>query len=391
VKNDSALGQIQRRMRRGRGPINGAIVLGALAYLCAVGLLVVAAWLISRASQQPPVLSLTVAAVSVRAFAVGRSGFRYAERLVGHEGAFRGLAELRVEMYEQIERRGPVRTHLLGRGDLLQRVVGDLDAMQDLPLRVVMPWAQAVVAGLVSVLVAWWLLPLAGVALLIGLVLAATLVPSVALAVASDSDRRLAPARGHLSGAMLTALRAAIDLRSMGAQQRAVADLAAADRTLERLSLTSARGAGAAAGLLSLIQGLVLVASAAAGVAGVVEGTLDGVLLAVVVLLPLAAFEASLALPAAALALRRVTLSRCQLARRAIAARNRSRSTASGPPAWCYADATSRGPVALRPPSPVSTSTSRPANASQSSDHPAAASRRSQPRSSDSYRSTVPT
>jgi ATP-binding cassette subfamily C protein CydCD len=296
-------------MNSGRGPIVAAILLGSLAYLCAVGLLTVAAWLIARASEQPPVLTLTVAAVTVRALALGRSGFRYAERLVGHEGAFRGLAALRVQMYEEIERRGPVKTRLLGRGDLLQRVVGDVDAMQDLPLRVVIPWTQAVVVGVVSVGIAGWLLPWAGFALLIGLTLAATVVPAVAMAVARDADRRMAPARGRLAGAMLTALQAAGDLRAVRGTDRAVADLAAADAELEDLALTSARGAGAAAGLLSLIQGVVLVASAAAGVAGVIDGSLEGVLLAVVVLLPLAAFEASLSLPAAALALRRVRAS----------------------------------------------------------------------------------
>jgi ATP-binding cassette, subfamily C, bacterial CydCD len=296
-------------MNSGRGPIVAAVVLGSLAYLCAVGLLAVAAWLIARASQQPPVLTLTVAAVSVRALAIGRSGFRYAERLVGHEGAFRGLAALRVQMYEEIERRGPAKTRLLGRGDLLQRVVGDVDAMQDLPLRVVLPWAQAVVVGVVSVCIAGWLLPWAGFALLIGLTLAATVVPAVAMAVARDADRRLAPARGRLAGAMLTALQAAEDLRTVRGADRAVGDLAAADSELEGLALTSARGAGVAAGLLSLIQGLVIVASATAGIAGVIDGTLEGVLLAVVVLLPLAAFEASLSLPAAALALRRVRAS----------------------------------------------------------------------------------
>jgi ATP-binding cassette subfamily C protein CydCD len=212
-------------------------------------------------------------------------------------------------VYEEIERRGPAKTRLLGRGDLLQRVVGDVDAMQDLPLRVVLPWAQAVLVGVVSVGIAGWLLPWAGFALLVGLVLAATVVPAVALATARDADLRLAPARGRLSGAMLTALQAAEDLRAMRGADRAVSDLAAVDSDLEGLALTSARGAGAAAGLLSLIQGIVLVASAAAGIVGVIDGTLDGVLLAVVVLLPLAAFEASLSLPAAALALRRVRAS----------------------------------------------------------------------------------
>jgi len=305
----SAVGSVNARMDRSRGLISGAVVLGALAYLCAFGLLAVAAWLIARASQQPPVLTLSVAAVSVRAFAIGRSCFRYAERLVGHDGAFRGLGSLRVQLYSKVEQMGPARTRTLGRGDLLQRMVGDVDGMQDFPLRVVLPWAQAVVVGLASVMVAWWLLPWAGVAMLVGLVLAATAVPALAMKVAADSDRAVANARGRLAAGVLAALQASVDLRSIGAAERATASLAHVDGELVDVQLRSSRGGGVAAGLLAFLQGGVVVASAVAGVAGVTSGQLEGVLLAVVVLLPLAAFEASLSLPTAALVLRRVQAS----------------------------------------------------------------------------------
>lgn len=309
MSRTSSVRRVAAHMDRARGRIAAAAALGAVAYVCAIGLLAVAAWLIARASQQPPVLTLTVAAVSVRAFAIGRSVFRYTERLVGHDGAFRGLGSLRVLMYERLERQGPARTGSLGRGDLMQRMVGDVDAMQDLPLRVVLPWTQAGIVAVLSVAVAWWLLPAAGVVMLVGLLVAATAVPALAMRAASDADDRVAGVRGQLSAAVLGALESAIDLRSIGATGSAMRNLAQVDEALVRAQLRSSRGAGLAAGVLVLVQGAVIVASAAAGVVAVADARLDGVLLAVVVLLPLAAFEASLTLPTAALAFRRVRAS----------------------------------------------------------------------------------
>ena len=66
------------------------MVLASLSLICAIGLIATSAWLISRAWQQPPILYLSVAVVSVRAFGLGRGVFRYVERLVSHSAALRG-------------------------------------------------------------------------------------------------------------------------------------------------------------------------------------------------------------------------------------------------------------------------------------------------------------
>ena len=89
-------------------------ILGAVASMSAVALLGTSAWLISRAAEMPPVLTLSVAAVLVRAFALSRAVFRYAERLVGHDAAFRGLTGLRVTVFEQLERLAPTGLAVIG-------------------------------------------------------------------------------------------------------------------------------------------------------------------------------------------------------------------------------------------------------------------------------------
>jgi ATP-binding cassette subfamily C protein CydC len=127
------------------------LLLGILASGSAVALLATSAWLITRASEQPPILFLGFAVVGVRAFALGRAFFRYVERLVTHDAAFRSLAVLRTGIFRRLI---PIAPDGLGgtrRGDLLTRLVSDVDQLQDLPLRVVQPLATSLVVSVLSV------------------------------------------------------------------------------------------------------------------------------------------------------------------------------------------------------------------------------------------------
>ena len=125
-----------------------ATLLGALAAASGVALTATAGWLIVRAAEQPPVLMLILAIVGVRTFGIARPVLRYAERLVGHAAALRMLAEERARVYDDLVPLVPGR---LGphRGDLLARVVDDVDAVLDEQLRVRLPvlTGSLVVAG----------------------------------------------------------------------------------------------------------------------------------------------------------------------------------------------------------------------------------------------------
>ncbi len=151
-----------------------ATFLGAGAIAADIGLLGTAAWLISRAAQHPNEATLAVAIVAVQFFGLSRGFLRYEERLVGHDAAFRLLADLRVRVYERLERLAPSGLPSFRRGDLLARVVQDVDSLQDLVLRVVPPFGIAVVVGVSTVVLLWWMLPAAAVILAVSLVLAAT-------------------------------------------------------------------------------------------------------------------------------------------------------------------------------------------------------------------------
>src|SRR5580693_1354310 len=110
-----------------------------------------AAWLISRAAQHPNESVLALAIVGVQFFGLSRGFFRYEERLVGHDAAFRLLADLRVKVYQRLERLAPTGLPAFRRGDLLARVVQDVDSLQDLALRVVPPFSIALLVGALTV------------------------------------------------------------------------------------------------------------------------------------------------------------------------------------------------------------------------------------------------
>ncbi|MFC8764823.1 thiol reductant ABC exporter subunit CydD [Streptomyces sp. NPDC057193] len=282
-----------------RGRMGLALLLGSLALGSAVGLMAVSGWLISRASEQPPVLHLMVAVTATRAFGIGRAVFRYAERLVSHDAVLRMLAELRVSVYRRLERIAPAGLRRTRRGDLLARLVQDVDALQDYWLRWLLPAGAALVVGVASAGFTAWLLPEAGAVLAAGLLVAGVLVPMAGGALARRAERRLAPARGALATAVADLLRGCAELTVAGALRSRIERARAADRTLTDIASRQAVATALGAGLSALVCGLTVVAAALVGVQAVRDGRLDGVALAVVVLTPLAAFEAVTGLPLA--------------------------------------------------------------------------------------------
>ncbi|CAL9475678.1 Vitamin B12 import ATP-binding protein BtuD [Streptomyces sp. enrichment culture] len=282
-----------------RGRLGLALLLGSLALGSAVGLMATSGWLISRASQQPPVLYLMVAVTATRAFGIGRAVFRYGERLVSHDAVLRMLADTRVAVYRRLERLAPAGLRRSRRGDLLARLVSDVDALQDYWLRWLLPAGAAVAVSAVSVGFTAWLLPEAGAVLAAGLLAAGAGVPLITGAVARRAERRLAPARGVLATRVADLLTGTAELTVAGALPGRTDAARRADGTLTRIASRAATATALGSGLTALVSGLTVAAAALVAVRAVADGRLDGLLAAVVVLTPLAAFEAVLGLPLA--------------------------------------------------------------------------------------------
>ncbi len=295
----SALARVRGLAGPRRGRLLLALLLGSLALGCAVGLMATSGWLISRASQQPPVLYLMVAVTATRAFGIGRAVFRYAERLVSHDAVLRMLADTRVAVYRRLERLAPAGLRTARRGDLLTRLVADVDALQDYWLRWLLPAGVAVAVSTGSVAFTAWLLPEAGATLAAGLLAAGVGVPLVTAAAARRAERRLAPARGELATRVTDLLTGTAELTVAGALPARTAAARQADGTLTRIASRSAAVTALGDGLTALLSGLTVTAAALLGAQAVAAGRLGGVAMAVVVLTPLAAFESVLGLPLA--------------------------------------------------------------------------------------------
>ena len=292
--------------RPAAGGLALATLLGAGAIAAATGLIATSAWLISRSSQRPQESAVAIAIVGVQFFALARGLCRYGERLAGHDAAFRVLADLRVRIYERLERLAPLGLPAFRSGELLARLVHDVDSLQDLLLRVLPPFAIALLVGAATVVLDWWMLPAAGAILLVALLLAGVLVPWLTGALAARAEARQAAARGELSAAVLDLLEGAPELLANGASAAQLARTRSADAELTAIARAGARTAGVGQGLTSLCSGLAMWGALLVGVAAVRDGRLDGVLLAAIALIPLVAFELLSGLPTATQTLQRV-------------------------------------------------------------------------------------
>ncbi|MEI6651904.1 MAG: thiol reductant ABC exporter subunit CydC [Chlorobiaceae bacterium] len=119
-----------------------------------IGLLMTSAYIIAKAALQPPIVTLQLGIAGVRFFGLARGVFRYAERLISHNITFRILAKIRLWFYDAIEPLAPARLMHFKSGDLLQRVVDDIQSLENIYTRVLGP---PLTALLVAALM-WFLL-----------------------------------------------------------------------------------------------------------------------------------------------------------------------------------------------------------------------------------------
>ena len=291
--------------RTARRRLAEASLLGAGTIGSSIALMGTSAWLISRAAQRPSEASLALAIVGVQFFGLSRGFFRYGERLVGHDAALRVLAGVRVRVFERLEAVAPAGLPVFRRGDLVARFVDDVDSLQDVVLRVLQPFLVATLVGAGTVAVLWWFLPQAGVVLLVALLLSATALPWLTGRLARREESRQAVVRGELTASVVDLVEGAPELLVMGAVRGQLTRIDDSDNRLRRVARHGAGTTGIGLGLTTALAGLASWGALTLGVDATHGGSLNGTLLAVVVLVPLAAFELVSPLPAATQALQR--------------------------------------------------------------------------------------
>ena len=251
-----------------------AVGLGAAAWLAGVVLTGAAAWLLVRAATLPPVLTLSAAVVLVRASAVARPLLRYLERLVAHDVAFSRLGARRAAVYADLIPRVPA-PRLHRRGELLTRIVNDVDAQVDGLLRGRLPARSAVVALGLAAVAAALAVPAVGVPLAAGLAVAAGLAPALAARQAARREVATGLARAQLRDAVVETVDGLEELAAPGRAGRSGAPATVSggrarsvpemrSQVLARLEARGARAAGMAAGVAQLGWGVTVVGAAVA-------------------------------------------------------------------------------------------------------------------------------
>ena len=268
-----------------------ALLSGLGTAVSAIALLAASAWLITRSAEQPAVMYITAVVVAVRAFALGRGVFRYLERVTGHDAALGRLAAVRAGLVRRIVPLAPDGLGGARRGALLSRLVDDVDELQNLPLRVVMPLAVAGLASVASIVFVAFLSPLAAVALTVCLAAAFALAVWIGGLVGARAERSVAPLRSRLADALVDEFTALDVLTAFDATDAAHARVRSADEALRRATIRRAGAQGLTSGAVSLLAGVASLATLLVAVPVLGAGGFTGPALAVVVLLPMAVFE----------------------------------------------------------------------------------------------------
>ena len=268
---------------------NGLALLEAIS---AVALLGCSAWLISAAAERPPILYLNMVIVGVRGFALGRAFFRYTQRLTLHESAFRLQTRLRPSLISAISPMAPAGLTSISRGDVGSQLIGDVEEIQNLGVRVIAPTVQAVVTSALTIMVLGFV-----TGGLSWLILTAALVASCLISLPlSGAWNRMQVAqaqsnRERLQSESQTALENLDLLQSYEWDETAFSRLTQTDSSLAANNKRFAFTAGFGAAMLSLFSTLAVVAITSQASQQVTNGTLDRRMLAVAALIPLAVFE----------------------------------------------------------------------------------------------------
>jgi len=278
--------------------MTAAVVLGAFTVLASVGLMSTSGYLIARAAQMPPVLDLMLAIVAVRFFGIARGAVRYCERMVSHDLTFRILLRLRCWLYEKLEPIIPSHCTYHS-GDLLSRLISDVETLQNLYLRVASP---LIVAGLVTgiaLLGLWFLDPALAIILLCGSVICGVLLPQMAMRLATGVGSRQVMVRHRFQQQLVDSLAGMEDMLALGIERFRDSKHRRATNQMTRLQSRQAQISALFSFLGSVVTWTTVISSLLVAIPKIHTGEFPGLLLAAAAFGVLASFEAVQALPAA--------------------------------------------------------------------------------------------
>jgi len=292
------------RLLKLAAPLAGWMALSALLGFAtigsSIGLMGAAAYIISAAALQPSIATLQVAIVGVRFFGLSRGLFRYLERLVSHQVTFRLLARIRVWFYSALEPLAPARLMRYKGGDLLARILGDIESLESFYVRVLAPPLTAVlVATVMGFYLAQFDARLA-YALLVFLFAAGVALPVGIRILSRRPGRNLVGQRADLSAALVDSIQGMAVVAAFNREGDIETHIARLDRKISDTQRRMASINGLQASLSATLANTGMLAVLTLAIPLVVNGGIEEVYLAVVTLAALASFEAVQPLPLAA-------------------------------------------------------------------------------------------
>ncbi len=276
-----------------------AILLGSLTIGSSIGLMATSAYIIASAALHPSIADLAVPIVGVRFFGITRGVFRYLERYVSHYVNFSLLARLRVWFYQAIEPLAPARLSQYRSGDLLQRIVGDIETLQNFYVRIIAPPMVTLVIAVTMFVFLSGYPPTLALTVLAFMFLVGVVVPLIVLRLSQQANQRATQFRSDLNAQLVDGIQGIADLIAFGREQAQAARVATLSRELVRAQtqMASLTGLHNAAG--NLLTHLAMWTALVIAIPLASSAQFEGVFLPVIVLAVLASFEGALALPLA--------------------------------------------------------------------------------------------
>lgn len=282
---------VMKEVGRERKDILLSVLFGVLAGITAVGLFASSGYLISKAAFVPPLYALTVMIALLKLFGLVRAGSRYGERLYSHRATFSILSNLRVDFFKRLEPLAPSIYQKYRSGDLLSRIVGDVERLQNFFLRVYYPPIVLVIVFLSTVVFMMFFSVYIALVMVIGLILTSLVVPSIFAYRKRRVDYRLREQRGSLSTEATEILYGFRELKLYQRLEEKEEMLKASsqkyieEQERETVQLMFNQSVNSAVSLM--VSWVVL----ALGAYFVTQGQLEGVFLAMLVMVSLTVFE----------------------------------------------------------------------------------------------------
>ncbi|MBP3223371.1 MAG: thiol reductant ABC exporter subunit CydC [Actinomycetaceae bacterium] len=270
-----------------------SVFLGFMAIGSAVCLTAISAWLIARASQMPLWMDLSLAAVSVRMFGIGKALFRYITNIYSHKIALYGMSTLRTHVYSALSSSSTDIVTSVARGDLLTRTGRDVDSIGDLVVRALQPAGVALSVSLLSIGIVSFYSPIIGAILAFCLLLSGIISPYIAMKGARIAEKSQIHDRAALAAHSLSILENSSELRISGRLAAMEAKMHGTEKDILKNRDDAARPHALSTALDTLAIGIITISSIFIGAYQVEQGTLAHIGLCVVVLTSLAAFEAT--------------------------------------------------------------------------------------------------